>query len=203
MVAEIRAEVDTLQSQMKDEREAIGKQFADQLELMEQDTLQRSMLSKQQLLLLEEELSRSKTRANAKETEISSLHSDFEERIEYVDVLAKQELVRHQTMAAENIKRLEAELLASNEQLHNLEIDYKRQRQELKNTADAESNAIAREHAALEKLRCAEASALDLSEEKKRSSASMHHSRKPTSRAYFRYHDRATNTQIQCGVSHM
>ena len=49
---------------------------------------------------LGEQVRAKETLIKDKQAEISRLHSDFEERIEYVDHLAQQELTRHQAQSA-------------------------------------------------------------------------------------------------------
>ena len=73
------------------ERGKLGQQFSEQLDKYAE---------------LEELLASEKARVQAKEAEMSSLHSDFDERMDYVDELAKQKLQQQEEAAAERLKEV-------------------------------------------------------------------------------------------------
>ena len=86
-----REEGERQRQRFDEERGKLGRQFSEQLDKYAE---------------LEELLASEKARVQAKEAEMSSLHSDFDERMDYVDELARQKLQQQEEAAAERLKEV-------------------------------------------------------------------------------------------------
>ena len=88
--------------------------------MLEKEMLEPTLI---EMEMLEKELTACKEALVSKDAEISALHTDFEERTEYIDELSKQKLAQQEAEAAGRIKTLEDDLDVKREALMVLKME--------------------------------------------------------------------------------
>jgi chromosome segregation ATPase len=158
-----RAQLETLRGEFAAEREGLGVKFTEQLDAHDA-----------KYSLLEKELTACKEALVSKDAEISALHTDFEERTEYIDELSKQKLAQQEAEAAGRIKTLEDDLDVKREALMVLKMELEGEREMLEQAKKAQAAAAERESEMQVQLQREKTRNDELVDEKRRASSSMH-----------------------------